>query len=1175
MFDFIAFDPEKTIKRAEELRNSGKIVKALDLILRALKSNPENPYLNLKSFEYHLDLGKERESFIYFQKAIKSKEVKEEAKRVFLENLSRSGLEKHKEHYFEILVEEFKVKEAKEFFKNLERKEIEGIRERYKKAADEIYKREIEKPTKGLLRTLLILSIIEWEYGNYENSEDALKECYRFFPEARNEIIEIIEEETRYGKNRIFANFVIGELFYLFEDEKKGVLILERVLEQDESYLSKLEEIFSEKIPETKEGKKFYIKILLKRKNYKEILNFIKEFDKEEILPLIEKIDIEKIFFEKEILKEFINYFKYASLKNKIIDIFYYASLNFPEKAKEFFIDIKEIIEDIFEEEHLKKLIEGLINIRSFEDICEICKNNPRICESQVFADVLNEKIEEIPENKKLLEIFAISLFNTKRFEEGLIVTSYIIKNFKEELNPQIISFIENNMEFLNYYPNFYEILYEIYLQKGKESEKILLDYFKNFPDFKNEIMIFLEELGEREKKFIEKIIEDIRYVEEKEELPQGLINFLKAELCIKKEYYKEAEEYYYKAFKEGIKWVRKRVFEIDETISSPYIKLLKGKILIEDGKKEEGANTLIFALREEPSLLKNVAAFLRNKMEKEKNIYLSIPYLEILIMQKYYEPALKFAERLLEVKDKKIKGEILSLYSIALWELNREEEAKKIIKTLLQEKYPFSPRPLIKLFEEKIKKGEKNAFIYQVLGSLYLLENKPSYAAICYFNAFLLNPSLSEKIKNVLIGMEARFPEDVGIKIAKAGIKIVSGEKEEGYEEIENIIENEKDSIEIIPLFDLLYKEEDPHTIYLKALISFHKGEENYIEYVKKLGLPEEIPENFREKVINLIERGIKKGLSLWDSIIFLLNIYLNALEKKKIMEYIARYGLPDDLEKLKEFRKFFIFIEDEYRNDKSYNYYFGILLINLGDGRGLFFLDKSLPQFASKIYENFDKIKNYKNSDELILKVSFLMKDLKSFKEIFLSLKDDYIIQREDDFLNFIEGLPYDREICERIWNLFLKEKNLNILKIFDKILKEEKSTYDKIKFYFSLTNNFYEINIDEIYKKLIENSKKEEIVSLWDKAYRDFMKEKIFEKIEVSFKTGDYESIRKEIKDEDDLIFISRVYERKGKMLQAIEILENYKKRKEVSIKALKRLRVLKRKFYKNPFILKMET
>jgi hypothetical protein len=256
---------------------------------------------------------------------------------------------------------------------------------------------------------------------------------------------------------------------------------------------------------------------------------------------------------------------------------------------------------------------------------------------------------------------------------------------------------------------------------------------------------------------------------------------------------------------------------------------------------------------------------------------------------------------------------------------------------------------------------------------------------------------------------------------------------------------------------------------------------------------------------------------------------------EKKKIMEYIERYGLPDDLEKLKEFKKFFIFIEDEYKNDKSYNFYLGILLINLHDARGLFFLDKSLPDFAHKIYENFDKIKNYKNSDELILKVSFLIKDLKNFKEIFLKLKDDYVIEREDNFLYYIEGLPYDREICERMWNLFLRERKLKILRIFDKILKEEKSTYQKIKFYFSLTNNFYEINVDEIYKKLIENSKKEEIVSLWDKVYKDFMKEKISEKT--------YESIRKEIKDENDLISISRFYERKGKILQAIEIIENY--------------------------------
>ncbi|MEO0241084.1 MAG: hypothetical protein ABIM83_06475 [candidate division WOR-3 bacterium] len=1163
MFDFIVFDPDKTIKKAEELKNAGRPDRALSLILRSLKSHPEHPFLNLKAFEYSIYAGKERDSFVYFQKAIKSKEAKNEAERILIENLSRTGLEKHREHYFEILVEEFKVKEAKEFFKNLDRKEIESIRERYKKFVDEIYKKEVEKPTKGLLRGLLILSIIEWEYGNYENSRDALKESYALFPEARDEIIEVIEEETRYGKNRIFANFIIGELFYLFEDEKKGVLILERVLEQDENYLEKIKEIFSEKIPETKEGKKFYIKILLKEKNYKDLPPFLEGIEKEDVQKFLDKIEIERLFFEKEVLKKYINYFKEAGLKFKIIDILYFASKNFPEMIYEFLDDAKEVIKEEIEESALRKFIESLKNIKEKGNIIEeICLHEPRILNLPSFSDVMNEVIEEIPEDKKLLEIFALSLFKTKKFEEGLAVTSYILRNFKEDLSFELKSFIEKNKEFLSYYPLFYEVMYEINIQDKKEGEEILLNYFKNFSDLKNEIIVFLEDLGERKKEFIEEILDDIRYVSEREELPDNILNLLKAELCIKKEYFKDAENYYYKAFKDGIKWVRKRVLEIEEKISSPYIKFLKGKILIEDGKIEEGSSYLFFALREEPAILKDVAAFLRNKMEKEKNVYLGVPYLEILIMQKYYEPALKFAEKLLEIKDRNIKGEILSLYAQALWETGNAKEAKEVIKKLFAEKYIFNPKSLIRFFEEKINKGEENAFIYQTLGTLYILEGKPSKAAMSYFNLALLNPSLCERIKNMLVGIESQFPEDIGVKIAKSGIKIISGKEIEGYEEIENIIENFKEALELTEFFKFLDKEEKPYRVFLKALISFHKGEEDYIKYIKKFAFPEEIPEYLMGKIINLLERGIKKGLALWESMLFLFKIYLYLNKKEKIMEYIKNYGIPEDKEILKEFRKFFIELEEDYKEEKSYNFYLGILLLRLGDQRGFFFLEKSLPQFNDKIYEIFEEIKNYKGNEDILLKVCSIKKDAERFKEILVKLPYDYIIKKEEYLISLLEELPYEKEVCKIFWDVLLKEKRKSIIKIFEKIMKEEKKVRDKIKYYLSLKNDF-EIEGEEFYKILIENSDKKEVALLWDEVYNDFM-----------IKRKKYEETRIEIKNEEDVLFISRIYEKKGKIMQALEILESFRKRKGVSDRVLKRINYLKRKLYEKPLILKME-
>ncbi len=1161
MFDFIIFDPDKTIKKAEEFKNAGRPDKALILILKALKSHPEHPFLNLKAFEYSLYAGKERDSFIYFQKAIKSKEVKNEAERILIENLSRRGLEKHREHYFEILVEEFKVKEAKEFFKNLDKKEIESIRERYKKFVDDIYKKEIEKPTRGLLRGLLILSIIEWEYGNYEESREALKESYRLFPEARDEIIEVIEEETKYGKNRIFANFIIGELFYLFEDEKKGVLILERVLEQAETYLEKIKEIFIEKIPETKEGKKFYIRILLREKNYKDLLSFLEGIEIEEIKNFLDKIEIERLFLEKEILRKYIDYFKKSGLKFKIIDILHFASKNFPETLYELLDDAKEIIKEKPEEDALRKFIESLKDVKEKGDIIEnISRDKPEILNLQSFSDVMNEVIEEIPEDKRLLEIFALSLFKAKKFEEGLIVSSYILRNFKEDLSFELGSFIEENKEFLLYYPLFYEVMYEISLSNKKEGEEILLNYFKNFPDLKNEIIIFLEELGERKKECIEKILEDIKYVSEKEEIDENILNILKAELFIKKGYFKDAENYYYKAFKNGIKWIRKRVFELDDKISSPYIKFLKGKILIEDGKIEEGSSHLIFALREEPLILKDVAAFLRNKMEKEKNVYLGIPYLEILIMQKYYEAALKFAEKLLEIKDRNIKGEILSLYAQALWETGNVKEAKEVIKKLFAEKYIFSPKSIIRFFEEKINKGEEDAFIYQALGTLYLLEGKPSKTAMSYLRLAFLNPSLSDRIKNMLIGIESQFPEDVGVKIAKAGIKIISGKEMEGYEEIENTIEKFKEILELAEFFNFLDKQEKPYALFLKALISFHKKEQDYIKYLKKFMFPEEIPDYLRKKIINLLEGGIKEGLSLWESMLFLFKIYLYLGRKEKIMEYIKNYGIPEDKEILKEFRKIFIELEEDYKEEKSYNFFLGILLLRLGDKRGFFFLEKSLPDLKDKIYEIFEEIKNYEGSETILLKVSSLKKDVARFKEIFLKLPYDYIIQNEDYLINLLEELPYEKEIYKIIWGFLLKEKRRSIIRIFDKIMKEEKETREKIKYYLSLKNDF-KIEGDEFYKILIENSDKKEIALLWDEVYDDFMK-----RIRYREEIG--------IKNEEEALFVSHLYEKKGKIMQALEILESFKKRKGKSERVLKRVNYLRKKLYEKPLILKIE-
>lgn len=1156
MFDFFALDPEKTVKKAEELQNEGRVDKALSLILKALKSHPENPLLNLKAFEYHLYANKERDSFVYFQKALKSKKVKKDAEKILLENLSRIGLEKHREHYFENLIEEFKVKEAKEFFKNLDRKEIEKLRERYKKFVDEIYKREIERPTRGLLRGLLILSIIEWEYGNYENSREALKDSFRLFPDAREQIIEIIEEETKFGKNRLFASFIIGELFYLFEKEDRGVAILENVLTRDETYFEAIKEIFSEKIPETKKGKRFYAEILIKDKNYENLIPFLEGLERKELISLLDKIDVENAVSEPEIARNLLEYFKRAGLRNKIIDIFYLVSKNLPGKISEFLEDAKNVIEVEFNDEYLRKFVEAIKNIKGTGEILiEIYNKNPDIINNPEFSSVLNEVIEEIPDDRNLLEIFALSLLKSGRFEEALDTVHYILSKSEEIINEDIVQFIEENKEVLLYYPSFYEILYELHLSREGKTEEVLLEYFRKFPDLKNRIIVFLDDLGERKKDFIEKIIDDIRYVQEKEELPDGIIEFLKAELCLKKEYYKEAEDYYYKAFKTGVKWVRKRVKELEEEgIDSPHIKLLKGKILIDDGKIEEGAGVMISALRNSPELLKNVATFLRNKMSKEKNIYLSIPYLEILIMQKYYEPALNFAKKILNVKDRRLKGEILSMYSQALWKSGKIKDAQESIKKLLAERYKFDPVPLIRFFEEEIKEGKKTPFVYQTLGTLYLLNQKPSQAAMCYFNLAFLNPKLSQKIKNMLVSIEAQFPEDPGIKCAKAGIEIVSGNEIEGYEEVENVVETEKSILELEPFLDFIYKKDEPYPLFLRSLIAFHKGEENYIEHIKKINV-ESMPDYLKHKIENLLQRGIEKRFSVWDSMIMLFDIYMAKNKKERIFEYVKKMGLPEDKEKIIKFRKFFIALQEDYKEDKAYNFYLGTLLLRLSDSRGFFFLEKSLPKFLDKIYEKFEEFKTYEKCEKVLLKVVSEKGDIQKFKEIFLKLPEEFILEEYDLLHSLINNLPYDREIYYRVFDILIKKKDNRISELYNSFMKLETDVAEKINLYLNVSNNIENVDRKSFYNTLLENSDRKQVVQLWDRIYREFMKER-FEP------------------EEKDILNLADIYEKEGKVIQAFELLENYRKRQKADVRVLKKLKYLRKKLFKNSLLLKLE-
>ncbi len=1155
MFDFFTLDPEKTVKKAEEFQNEGRIDKALNLILKALKSHPENPLLNLKAFEYHLYANRERDSFIYFQKALKSKKAKKEAEKILLENLSRIGLEKHREHYFENLVEEFKVKEAKEFFKNLDRKEIEKLRERYKKFVDEIYKREIERPTKGLLRGLLILSIIEWEYGNYENSREALKDSFRLFPDARNQILEVIEEETKFGKNRIFASFIVGELFYLFENEDRGIAILENVLIRDEGYFKKIKEIFSEKIPETKKGKRFYAEILIKDKNYENLFPFLKGLEKKGLTSLLDKIDIENAVSKPEIAKNLLEYFKKAGLKSKIIDIFYLISKNLPGEASEFLEDAKNVIKEEFNDEYLRKFVEAVKIIKGAGEILiEVYNKTPDIINNPVFSSILNEALEDIPDDMNLLEIFALSLLKTGRFEEGIDTIHYILSKYGKIINKEIVEFIENNKESLLYYPSFYEILYELCFSQEEKTEEILLEYFRKFSDLKNRIIVFLDDLGERKKNFIERIIDDVRYVQEKEELSDGIIEFLKAELCVKKEYYKEAEDYYYKAFKTGVKWVRRRVKELEEGVDSPYIKLLKGKILIDDGKIEEGAGVMISALRESPGLLKNVATFLRNKMSKEKNIYLSIPYLEILIMQKYYEPALNFAEKILDVKDKKLKGEILSMYSQALWKSGKIKDAQETIKKLLAERYKFDPVPLIRFFEEEIKEGKKSPFIYQTLGTLYLLNQKPSQAAMCYFNLAFLNPKLFTKIKNMLVSIEAQFPEDPGIKCAKAGIEIISGNEIEGYGEIENVIETEKTILELEPFLDFIYKKDGPYPLFLRSLIAFHKGEEDYIKHIGEISI-ENIPDYLKDKIENLLERGIEKEFSVWDSMLMLFEIYMTKNKKEGIFKYVKKMGLPEDREKIIKFRKFFITLQEDYKKDKSYNFYLGILLLRLSDSRGFFFLEKSLPEFLDKIYEKFEEFKTYEKCEKVLLKVLSDKGDIEKFKEIFLKLPEKFILEEYDILHDMIHKLPHDREIYYRIFKVLIKEKDERISELYNNFMKLESDTAEKIKLYLDVSNNIENIDIRKLYSTLLENSDRKQVVQLWDRVYKESVKEKVEPK-------------------EKDIFDLANIYEKEGKVMQAFELLENYRRRQKVDKRILKKIKYLRKKLFKNSLLLKLE-
>ncbi|MEN3044379.1 MAG: hypothetical protein ABDH37_04075 [Candidatus Hydrothermales bacterium] len=1094
MLPIFALDPKKTFEEAKKLRDEGKWERAYSLCKKALKTSPRDPDLLEISAELATLMKNYQEALGHFLMLKNFPARRKKILELFTEYFG--GDEKDKillrEQVILELISEGNFEKLENLFPLIPEREKNHFFEKHS--------------GKEELTSQLFVYFILFFSKNYIDASLKFFDIYTKHKGQTNFLKKEIIRLQNVGFTRKYASFINFLIYYSEGNENKALEYIEDLVE-DRSFSTHILNEFEKKPPELSYFKLLFSELLLSKGERKRGLLVLKNS-----LTQKEGIDLNYAY---EIIKEMRN--EDLDEEESMIYSEILKELGKTEEAAEF---LKRGIKTV---EGIKTLRESLLKSfspRAFRILLEIdekkidenlrflYENNPDYLNDREVLNVLKDLCEE----KKIKSNFfifslATSLIRNGEYKNGILLFRYLLrKEFEIELILKEFSRKKENL------CNFREgliLLAEInMMEKSEEFFETIKKLIERFRDSSEYALLLLDEFGERHRDWNDRIINFLN--KEKENFSKKYI-VVEGLSLIRSSKLKEGAYKLYEAYREGNKFVH-GIAEKFYREEIPEFNFLKGAILIELERFEESFMYLRNAMKER-GFLKEISKILTEKIRKKKNPHLIFLYVNLLLTWNKIEEAERFVTLLKnEVRDEKMLGDISSFESIVLYHKGEIDKAKELIKNLLKEKKKFDPIFLYEFLREREKK-EKSPFIYQTLGSLALLLNKPLEATRFYFLLALNSPQLINKIKDIYITIETKFSYFPEIDLYKTALKVI--EKEENKTLLLKFFEENPELKEEFAFFLRIYPktQSDPYLLFILAKLNYEEGLPFEEEIIKSY----EIASNERlyELIDNLKEYSYEKIKN--DEAKKELIFYILKKDKKDFIKFFKLFKEKGFIQKFEEesleiMRDAFVKGERE----KEFLFTYADFLADRNDKSAIYLYQETLEKYPEEIEKRRNKWGKFiPEGIGLSLSLAIRFKDVNKLKEeirkiVELNLLGTFYAVIKETLKIF----DYEKELFEILRICAEKIRDIET-EVF--ILKELSYRERRIEYFKTLIEKLLELKSKELSNTwrdfvncVIENKKFEILDELWKEHFKreytgvDYM-ESIFFKDPLRFFRG----------------------------------------------------------------------
>ncbi|MEN3046831.1 MAG: hypothetical protein ABDH49_07640 [Candidatus Hydrothermales bacterium] len=1071
MFPIFALDPKKTFEEAKKLRDEGKWERAYSLCKRALKTSPKDPDLLEISAELSTLLKNYQEAFGHFVMLKNFPDRKKRILELFIQYFG--GDEKDKILLREQVILELISEGSFEKLENL----FPLIPEREKK---HFFEKHLGKEE---LSSQLFVYFILFFSKNYIEASLKFVDIYRKYKEQSNFLRKEIIRLQNVGFTRKYASFINFLISYSQGNETEALEYIEDLLE-DGSFSRYIYSEFEKRPPENPQLKLLFSELLISKGERKKGLLVLKS-----ILSQKEAIDLN---YASEIIKEV----KKEDLDEEEAAIYseILRELGKTEEAAEF---LKRGIKTI---DGIKTLRESLLRSfspRAFRILLEIdeekidenlnflYKNSPDYLNDREVLNVLKDFCEE----KRIRSSFflfslASSLIRNGEYKSGITIFRYLLR---KEFESQLIlrEFLRKKEDLRNLREGLI-LLAEIYMmEKNEKIFSIVKELIEKFRDSADYALLILDELGERYIEWNDRIIDFLNREKEKFSKKYLVVEGLS---FIRSSRLKDGVFKLYEAYKEGNKFVYGIVEKFYKE-EIPEFNFLRGILLLELEKFDESYKYLKNIIKEK-SFLKEIAKTLTEKIKKKKNSYLIFLYLNLLLTWNKLEEAEKFLSLLKsEAKDEKMLGDIISFESIVLYHKGEINKAKELIKTLLREKRKFDPIFLYEFLKEK-EEQDKSPFIYQTLGSLAILLNKPLEATRYYFLLAINSPQLISKIKDIYLTVETKFPYFPEIDLYKLALRVLEGK--ENKISLLKFLEENPELKEEFKFFLKIFPETqtDPYLLFLLAKLKYEDGL------------------TFEEEIIKSYEIALKERL--YELIESLREYSYEKIKRDEAEKELLFYILKRDR---KEFTKFFRLLKDKGfiqkyelesleimrdafvkgEREKEFLLTYADFLADRNDKSSIYLYNEILDRYPEEIEKRKSKWEKFiPEGINISLNLAIKFKDTNRLKE---EIKKILTFNLLGTFYGIIKEIvkifDYEKELFETLRICAEKVKDIET-EIY--LLKELSYKEKKIEYFKALIERLLELKskeISSIWKDfiycIVENKKFDILNELWEKHFK----------------------------------------------------------------------------------------